>query len=286
MKENALAGASPDLGFTLLELLAVLATLVLMTALLLPTLAKSGITSRGFRCLNNHRQLCSAWRLYAEDNHGQIVYASDDGTGISNPSNRYAWTESHMDFNPNNRGNWDTNYDITIRSLWPYTRNTSIYRCPSDPSFVVVTGVPMPRVRSVSMNMFVGGFIGTDAGWLSAHPYRVYTSLAQLGGSPGPPARIFVFLDDRYDWINWGNYMANMTGYDPAQPGSWEFDGDMPGMYHNGSCSFSFVDGHCEMKRWLDPRTTPPYSAIAGVTVPSPSNPDVYWLQDHSTRLK
>ena len=61
-------------------------------------------------------------------------------------------------------------------------------------------------------------------------------------------------------------------------------------MYHNHAGGFSFADGHSEIKRWLDPRTTPALqdggdpTAIADT--PSPNNRDVAWLQDHSTRPK
>jgi prepilin-type processing-associated H-X9-DG protein len=95
-----------------------------------------------------------------------------------------------------------------------------------------------------------------------------------------------VFVDERDDLVNWGNYMADMTGYSPANPAGWGFSGDMPGMYHDRAASFSFVDGHGEIKHWTDPRTTPPYGTALGSPGASPNNPDVYWIQDHSTRLK
>ena len=160
-------------AFTLIELVVVLALTALLVATLLPALAKSRPTSLAFQCLNNNRQLCAAWRMYADDNHDRIVYSSDDGTGSSNPQNQYAWTATHMDYSPANRANWDTNVDIVTRPLWPYTaKNAAIYKCPSDTSYVVINGVPTPRVRSMSMNFYLGGFAGTDGGWSFASPYR------------------------------------------------------------------------------------------------------------------
>jgi len=48
------------------------------------------------------------------------------------------------------------------------------------------------------------------------------------------------------------------------------------------------VDGHAEIKRWMDDRTMPPLQP-AGL-IPdqfrSPNNPDVLWLQQHATRLR
>ena len=61
---------------------------------------------------------------------------------------------------------------------------------------------------------------------------------------------------------------------------------DLPGMYHARACGFSFADGHSEIKKWLDSRTTPPLIADGQVSdsFSSPRNPDVAWLQDRATR--
>lgn len=274
-------------AFTLLELLVIVGVLGLLLSLLVPTMSKSGLTSRAFQCLNNNRQLCNAWRMYADDNGDRIVYSSDDGTGTSNPLNQYAWTLMHLDFNPGNRGNWDINSDITVRLLWPYTgRNASIYKCPSDQSYVVVPGLgSRPRIRSMSMNLYLGGFAGTDGGWSFMTPFRIYLKTTDLT-SPGP-AKTFVFLDQRADAINWGNFAVSMAGYYPPNPAAYEFQ-DLPGMYHDLGASFSFADGHTELHRWTDPRTTPSVTPQPGLSPPivSPGNADVAWLQDHATRPK
>jgi len=260
----------------------------LLLSLLIPTMSKSGLSSRAFQCLNNNRQLCNAWRMYADDSRDLIVYSSDDGTGATNPTNQYAWTWTHLDFNPGNRANWDITYDITLRPLWPYTgRNASIYRCPSDQSSVVIPGNGARlRVRSMSMNVYLGGFAGTDGGWPFITPYRIYLKTTDLT-SPGP-AKTFVFLDQRFDAINWGNILVSMAGYNPPNPAAYEFE-DLPGMYHDLGASFSFADGHTELHRWTDPRTMPPIplgQVSNGYPIPSPRNADIAWLQDHATRPK
>jgi prepilin-type processing-associated H-X9-DG protein len=272
-------------AFTVVELLVLIAVLALLASTLLPALAKSRPNSQAFQCLNNHRQMCTAWRMYADDSRDAIVYASDDGStsGLS----QFAWTWAHMDFNPNNRANWDTNADIVLRPLWPYTgRSAAIYRCPSDRSYVTVSGIAKPRVRSISMNLYLGGFNGTDGGWPFAANYRIFMKTTDFI-APGP-AKIFVFLDQRSDDINWGNFMTDMSGYSPNNPGAYAFTSDLPGMYHNKGCGFSFADGRAEMHRWVDPRTTPPLdnSGNFPASTPVPGSKDVEWLQDHSTRPK
>jgi hypothetical protein len=261
-----------------------MAGLLLLT--FLPALAKSRPASQAFQCLNNVRQLCLAWRMYADDNRDQIVYSSDDGKGNANPLNQYAWTLTHMDLSPQNRPNWDTNLDIVLRPLWPYTgKNASIYRCPADESFVMVNGVPTPRVRSVSMNLYLGGFAGTLSGLPNTEGYRMFFKTTDLI-TPGP-ARTFVFLEERWEAINWGNFFTSMAGF-PNQPTLYAFYQDIPGMIHDRACGLSFADGRAELHRWQDPRTTLPISqfATSGGPISSPRNPDVAWLQDHATRPK
>ena len=223
--------------------------------------------------------------MYADDSHDMIVYASGSGSTAGSPLDQYAWCLGNMDFSPNNQGIWDINYDITKRPLWPYTgRNADIYRCPSDASYVVVNGVARPRVRSMSMNFYLGAFDGTSGGF-SVGAYRIYLKTTDLT-VPGP-ANTFVFLDERPDWINWGNYFTDMTGY-PSTPTVYQFNGDLPGMFHNLGCSFSFADCHAEIHRWLDPRTTPPLNpnSYVATILQVPRDPDVAWLQNHATGLK
>ena len=62
---------------------------------------------------------------------------------------------------------------------------------------------------------------------------------------------------------------------------------DFPASYHNDAGGLSFVDGHAEIKKWKDPRTRPVLRTGVGLplNVPSPNNPDVFWLMERSTRI-
>ncbi len=276
-------------AFTLIELLVVIAIIAILAGMLLPALSKAKVKAQGIQCMSNHRQLTLAWRLYAEDNEDRIVYASHSGVA-NDPKNAYAWTWTEMTFGPDPK-NWDINADITRRPLWPYCQNAGIYRCPADTSFVVVNGQRKPRVRTMSMNFFLGGFAGDVGSATFAKPYMLYFKTTEIFGSrasPGP-SKTWIFLDQREDTINWGNFMTHMDGFDPQRPALYKFTMDMPGAYHNRACGFSFADGHSEIKKWLDPRTTPPLKRqelMRTTDIPSPRNPDVAWLQDRTTRPK
>jgi prepilin-type processing-associated H-X9-DG protein len=95
--------------------------------------------------------------------------------------------------------------------------------------------------------------------------------------SPGP-AMTFIILDERWDSINDGYFVTEMDGY--PNPTTTKIV-DYPASYHGGACGFAFGDGHSEIHRWRDPRTTPPLQIGIPLNVPSPNNQDVIWMQQH-----
>ncbi len=140
------------------------------------------------------------------------------------------------------------------------------------------------------MNLYLGGFKGSGTGVFDSKSWQLYLKYSQLA-IPGPD-RVFVFLDERQDAINWGNFYTDMKGYptgtSPGNPAAYML-ADLPAAYHANGCGFSFADGHSELKKWFDPRTTPPLQPQSlifdgAAETPSPRNPDVAWLQDHATR--
>ncbi|SPE58776.1 conserved exported hypothetical protein [Verrucomicrobia bacterium] len=287
MQNSTRLGASSHAAFTLIDLLVVVVLLALLVATILPALAKTSLSSKASQCLSNNRLLCAAWRTYADDSRDLILYASDN-PGAPNDAalSRYAWVTDHLDYFGGNRGDWDINVGLATGQLWPYTgMSAAIYRCPSDPSFVVVDGLAKPRVRSFSMNLYLGGYDGTDGGWTFVSISKLFLKSTELT-DPGP-SKTFVFTDERPDFINWGNFFVDMVGYSPPNPAIYEFTADLPGMFHNVGGSFSFADGHAEIHHWTDPRTTPPYSPPASFGYMAvPGDPDVAWLQDKATRPK
>lgn len=272
-------------GFTLVELLVVIAVIAILAALLLPALSNAKTKTYGITCMNNHRQLCLAWRMYSDDNNDRLLYASESLDWDKLWTADYAWVTGTLNMSGNDPRNWDPDLTIKKSPMWPYCgKNLAIWKCPADRSSVELPdGEIKPRVRSISMNVFLGGWGGTDGNWGSIFSaYKIYLRPSELH-NPGP-AKIFVFLDMREDSIDMGNFGTRMAGW-PDRPDLYGFY-DLPGSYHHRAGGFSFADGHSEIHRWRDDRTMPPLvpNGFVNDSFSSPDNVDVAWLQDHSTR--
>lgn len=102
-------------GFTLIELLVVIAIIAILAAMIYPVFVGAKERTRQRVCLSNLKQLSTAFQRYTQDWNGTMP--SVGWGGLPN------WCGSPGD------GEW---VYPEKGQLWPYTRNKTIYLCPSD----------------------------------------------------------------------------------------------------------------------------------------------------------
>ena len=109
-------------------------------------------------------------------------------------------------------------------------------RQPQEPRHAASAPAPAYRIyRSYSLPDYLRGTEHRD-------PKKLFTFKE--------PANKMLFVEEIYDGAA-GNYNHDGWSYAPYTGAMW----DPLGIFHSDACTFSFMDGHAERKKWDDKRT-------------------------------
>ncbi|WOO42116.1 type II secretion system protein [Rubellicoccus peritrichatus] len=204
-------------GFSLVELLIVVAITGVLVAILLPVLGNVREQSQTTTCASNLRQLHVAIQLYANDNDGELAVAKHDAkavhwTQIISPylggdDDLKSWEKpSEVCECPSWKSEPDYNPNLTW--LWGYAMN-------------VVPGLdPGTPEHNYRFNLDRRNSDGALVGWAG------FYNLSQITYADRRP----LFMDGR-DWLMRGDSLDLVA----------------PNRHGHGKCNVVFFDGHIEV---------------------------------------
>ena len=282
-------------GFTLIELLVVIAVIALLIAVLIPSLQAAKEFATAAVCLNNQRQLATAWHQYQADWNSWLVGGSTYST-MDNGSKytEYRWCERPLynDTDTRPSATVPTGSQLTqeyrqngIRAgrLFPYTQSTDLYHCPNDKNYKKQT--PQYAIyRSYSISGLMNGEDFTGYSSSGNMNFRNVTfpsgsrtlRNARKANEIDAPGNKYVFVEenatregDSQEFLLGGFVLMENDVYN-----SWW---DVPAYYHNDTSTFGFADGHAEKHRWSDQRTID-VMIDSSKPITQPDNEDLEWM--------
>ncbi len=204
-------------GFTLTELLVVMAIAGIIAAIVLPALLAARARGQTSECVSNMRQISYGLLMYAQEHDGTLPPVGDDSSG-----------------------NWD-------KKIFPDVRSAEVFHCPACPvpSFVDretnADGTPTFYAKGYALNAVL---YSTDI----LHP-----STAAKSEVPFPAST--VLLCETSFRVGSGN--TAYTSLDLLKPDTghglrpgWSTDGPPGGVRHQGGSNYDFADGHTQ---WYTP---------------------------------
>jgi prepilin-type N-terminal cleavage/methylation domain-containing protein/prepilin-type processing-associated H-X9-DG protein len=216
-------------GFTLIEILVVLAVIALLSALLFPALSRAREGGRTKVCLSNMKQLGLAFQQYVQDNGRRYPGAGEyqkwgglktpivPGFKLPDGVSSGHWVKGTDDDNTAHSGPGKLAYlddfkptgntaDVEGGAIFPYAKSAQIYICPSNPD-------GRDKRLSYSMNCAIAGM----------HDVRM-----------SQPSEIIVLVDED----------KNNDGFWYAVSGSNSTDALT--RVHNNGGNLLFADGHAK----------------------------------------
>ena len=232
-------------GFAIVGIVVPVLMFFLIIVLLLPALTRARQQGKRAVCLSNLMQLSLAWIMYADDNDNRIINAV---AGTDRKENgrilEKAWTGK----------DWTSDYEtgqllpeekqrqaLMAGALWPYCKNTKLYRCPAG-----LQG----HMRTYSIVDSMNGIAGEGTDEIPGVHIKTRMEIRKPG--------------NRVAFIDVGRVIPDTYSVYYDQQKWW----DEPPVRHADGTSVSFADGHAEYWKWRAAETVDHGKAAASVHSP------------------
>lgn len=244
-------------GFTLVEILVVLAIIGILSAILFPVFGRVREEGRATVCLSNLKQLGLSLEMYTQDTNGRYPmnrfadYAHEPTGCLSTPPDPPASGLAGSSWN------WK-------RALLPYLKDQQIFECPSNE----YAWSPSPLTNGIGGDESNGDYLEKDrlansyalngSFFHEAVPacwYGETTERARRSSEIRDASRLILLAESRWPFPDIGSWMISSRA--PSGGGDGAFQS------HNGSPNWLFADGHvkrlklattCSGKMWTDGR--------------------------------
>lgn len=233
-------------GFTLVELLTVIAIIAVLAAILFPVFSRARESARRTTCLSHLQQIGNAAGIYSNDYNGFIVPWSVTHQG---------WGGGYPVPSPQNApAAGIVTWDISLES---YIRNVDMVKCPSNPFGTDKRAYAIANYtqRPVAANAWIGGY--KDAIPAPTKTVLLYEKGANLPGS-------------------WGDALGQNVYQSHSSEGR---AGYSEKMFHTDGKNFLFLDGHA---RYF-PAGQGPFAWEGNGTSGTDRGPGVCWVWGKTT---
>jgi prepilin-type N-terminal cleavage/methylation domain-containing protein/prepilin-type processing-associated H-X9-DG protein len=209
-------------GFTLVELLVVLAILAALVAILFPVFAQARERARMSACSSNMRQIGHGMRMYLQDYDETYPY------------NRFHGALAIGD---------EKRIDSWRNRLLPYLKSMDVLRCPSNPRRRGAQGDPWSNAEGWEL-------VPEQQMPISYGLNQCAITLLPADTGPAPPPLRDAALTRPAETLMLGESMSRASDIGP----DWFWKGctSLFAHFSGRGANFLFFDGHVQNKRWLD----------------------------------
>ena len=224
------SGKRYALGFTLMELLVVMAIIAILSAMLLPALGRAKSMAKRADCQSNLRQLGIAAFLYWDDNAGKCFRMSEGATN-NGTLWWFGWLNNTL---PEGR----RPFDLAAGKLSPYLNGSDVRLCPSLDAFV-----PQFKLKATNVVCSYGYNLRLSSAGapVSVDQIRrvsetaIFADAAQVNDFQAPATRASPMVEEWY-------YLDSTTNFSSA---SYYAHGHFR---HAQRANVTFADGHVALE--------------------------------------